>query len=452
MEHVTDNVLARYALDPLLVRSREEVDGHLLACEDCQSKLADIRLFDEGLTDADTWRGLEEDDEASRRFGELRQLAATVASEDTEAKELLAEFDDAPAARFVWADLPGRTEFHTGGVVRLLCKKANGMCERDPRYALALADVAIAIAAILGGENYPSTALHDWRGEAWKERANALHHLGQFRDALNALDQAEAEYDHVYHSGMGHVAVLYVRAAVLYEQEDYGSAERLIGLSVAAALHLGAVDRFMRARHLLGQIHFTKGEIKAAAALFGSILRYGEGISSPVWIARESLTLGNCYLELGALQESRNHLQAGLGQFTALGFDTEVTRTQWAIARLSFAEGAQREGIQRLRQCIAELTRHYVFTDAAIAAVHLAEMLHIVGRDREIPALLNGVVQTFTQAGKVTGALTALAFLKEAATAGRLTKALASHVRRFLSRTDHQPDLLFTPPPTAELL
>ena len=86
-------------------------------------------------------------------------------------------------------------------------------------------------------------------------------------------------------------------------------------------------------------------------------------------------------------------------------------------------------------------------TDAAIAAVQLAEMLHATGRDRDIPHLLNGVVQAFTQAGKLTGALTALAYLKEAAVSGKLTNTLTSHVGRYLVRVDRQPALLFAPPP-----
>jgi hypothetical protein len=57
------------------------------------------------------------------------------------------------------------------------------------------------------------------------------------------------------------------------------------------------------------------------------------------------------------------------------------------------------------------------------------------------------VVETFTKAGKLTGALTALAYAKEAAAQGKLTKHVADDVRRFLSRTEYQPQLLFVPAP-----
>jgi len=72
-------------------------------------------------------------------------------------------------------------------------------------------------------------------------------------------------------------------------------------------------------------------------------------------------------------------------------------------------------------------------------------MLCAVGRIRQIPKLLDGVVETFTKGGKLTSALTALAYVKESAAEGKLTKDVADGVRRFLIRTEYQPQLLFVP-------
>ena len=122
------------------------------------------------------------------------------------------------------------------------------------------------------------------------------------------------------------------------------------------------------------------------------------------------------------------------------------------LGLLMFADGRRVQAIQTMRRAVADFARLQVPTDSALVAVRLAEMLHVVGRDREIPQLLHGVVQTFTQAGKLTGALTALAFLKEAAASGTLTEALTSHVGRYLRHVDRQPALLFVPlPPNASM-
>jgi len=65
-------------------------------------------------------------------------------------------------------------------------------------------------------------------------------------------------------------------------------------------------------------------------------------------------------------------------------------------------------------------------------------MLHAIGRTREIPKLLIGVVRTFTAAGKLTGALTALAYLRDAAAAGQIAPMAFPHVRR-ISRLRRRP-------------
>jgi hypothetical protein len=51
----------------------------------------------------------------------------------------------------------------------------------------------------------------------------------------------------------------------------------------------------------------------------------------------------------------------------------------------------------------------------------------------------------------ITGALTAVAYMKEAAAAGTLRAASVNAVRTYLRRVDRQPDLVFVPPPDSFL-
>jgi hypothetical protein len=102
--------------------------------------------------------------------------------------------------------------------------------------------------------------------------------------------------------------------------------------------------------------------------------------------------------------------------------------------------------MQRLREAIRDLTSEGILTDAALAAVHLAEMLDATDRRREIPMLLDGVVKTFIDAGKLSGALAALAYLKQAAVHSGTPPALFAYVRKFIARAERQPELVFVPP------
>lgn len=449
MRHVSESRLSQYAVDPGSVSNRPEVEAHLAACEHCRDVLESVRAFDAALREPESWSGVS--GPMSSR-DELRAFAVRAAAEDEAAVQLLEEFrEPAAAAYFVWTDIPRKRKYQTGGVARLLCKWANRMCQRDPLYALRLAEAASTISAGLPDASYPRDAIHDLRGEAQKEQANALRFLGRFPEALHAIALAEAEYRKLSHEGIGLVAVRYVRGCIQYEQEELETAERSAHEAAEAALHLGAVDQYMNARSLLGQVLLDRREYAASADVFESIFLYGEERGDVLWMARGSLAVGVSYLELGRRAEASRYLHEALRLFTELDFGPEVTRTHWTIARLLFAEGHTSEGIYRLRRTIAEFTRYEMLTDAGVVAVDLAEMLYATGRVREIPKALANVVRTFIDAGKLTSALSALAYLKEAATAGTLTPQLLAYVRRFVIRTERQPGLQFAPPPPEPL-
>jgi tetratricopeptide (TPR) repeat protein len=450
--HVNETVLGMYALEPSLVRNRTDVEAHLAVCHDCRSALVAIRTFDAALADVDAWPANAEDAVDSDAVVELRAFANRSAEEDRGALRLLAEYEEPDAApRFVWADIPSKSEYRTGGMARLLCNRANGMCTRKPLYALALAEAAVRISADLPDASYPRATIHELRGEAWKEQANALVSLGRFDEALEALTEAEAEYRQLPHEGFGLVAVTFVRATILHEQDQLEAADQLARESAEAALHLGSIDRCMRALHLQGEIRRGCGDLSGAVELFARVLRYGEEIRDKRWIALEARALGVCHLELMNIAQASSHLATSLRLCTEMDSAVEVTLTRWAIARLTFLQGNPEEAVRRLRTVVGELTGQGMLTDAAIASVHLAEILNAIDRTREIPKLLAGVVQTFVAAGMLSGALSALAYLKEVSTTGTMTPAMFLYVRQFIARAERQPALRFAPPPESPL-
>jgi hypothetical protein len=87
-------------------------------------------------------------------------------------------------------------------------------------------------------------------------------------------------------------------------------------------------------------------------------------------------------------------------------------------------------------------------TDAALAGLDSADALLALGRTAEIVELTARLFRVFQDAGMVTGTLTAMAYLKEAASAGTLTPAVLQSVRTFLRRAGREPELLFAPPPS----
>lgn len=444
MNHLSERALGLYAIDPALTATRDAV--HLESCADCRRALDAVRDFDAALREPETWIGLS-DAAPPARNDELRAFALRSAEEDAAALALLDEFrEPSAAARFVWVNVASRTEYRTGGVARLLCKWANTMCERDPLYALKLAEAATAISAALPDESYPRGTIPTVRGDALKAQANACLSLGRLPEALRAVTDAEAEYGRLPQENIGLTAVKYLRGAIHYEQDELDAAEQAAFDAASAATRMGAADAYVNARHLLGHVLFERREYAAAAEVYEELLRHGRATNADAWTARASLSAGGCYLELRRIADADRYLHEALRLFTRLGFRADITRTHWWIARLIFVQGNATEAIYRLRRCIEEFTRQEILTDAAIVAVDLAEILHAVGRLREIRKVLANVVQTFIDGGKLTSALTALAYLKDAAAAGTMTPRLTAHVREFVRRTDRQPNLLFVAP------
>lgn len=445
MSHLEEKVLGLYAIDPARVSPAER--AHLDACPECQTALQELRNFEEILRDPVTWIGVAgELPEAGD--GVLRAYAARMAEEDAEALELLEGFDEpAAAARFAWIDVANKPRYQTGGVARLLCKWANGMCDGDPLYALKLAETATVISQSLPDDSYPRNTIHELRGDSLKAQANAYFSLGRFPEATRALDWAESEYRQLPHENAGLSAVQYVRGSIYYEQGDFDEAERAIAEASDAARRVGDDDRYINAREVLGQILYDRHRVAAAATVFESVLRYGQEQGSIARVARGSLALGICYTDLGRTLEAERHLAEALRLFTNLVFKPYVTRVHWAMARLIFAQGNPSEAIYRLRRCIEEFSRYALATDAALVAVDLAEIMHAADRTRDIPKVLANVVRVFMDVGKLTSALTALAYLKDAASSGNVTPGLVAYVRRFVQRAERQPELLFAPPP-----
>lgn len=258
MIHPTEEALAEYAFDPDAVPNRRAIETHVADCPACSSVLTFIRSVDVGLSDGDIW-SITDSDESTRK--EMRDLAGQAAAEDHEARELLAEVLQNPA-QTAWQDLGTRSQYQTAGVVRHLLTVANEACYRAPLDALTFADTAIEIAERL--TRYAQPILHDLRGTAWKERANALRLLGRYDAALEALEHAEREFRAVPTAPLGPAIVKHTRGIIHYDRGEYDSARRLFQDCADACAALGEIDRYMRSRHFIANIHYREQDLLAA--------------------------------------------------------------------------------------------------------------------------------------------------------------------------------------------
>jgi tetratricopeptide (TPR) repeat protein len=443
-DHIPKGELALFAFNPAAVsiERTQAIRRHTAGCAECQADLDFVSIREEDLGDGDVW----EPGVGSAMYEALMAFGARIAEEDREAEELLAPLLANPA-HAAWTNIALQKRYLTGGVVRKLSAHAHSVFDSEPLDALTFADAAIAVAEALPDDTYPGLAIYELRGTAWKERANALRLLGEFTEALESLKRAERAYKNLADDGVPLATVDFVRAAVLYEQQRIEEATKLAEAAELGFAHAGEDDRRMKALYLRANLRYEARDIRSALALYRQVLRYGESLDDPEWIARASYALGNCFIEEQDLGEASLHFHKALLLFREVGPSTERVRTEWGIARVFLHAGKHSQAIGRLRHVTAEFERRSMATDAGLSGLDTAEAYLVSGNMRQIVPLAQHLFTIFHKAGMLTGALTAMAYIKEVATAGTLTAEDLQAVRVFLRRVERQPELAFAPPP-----
>lgn len=447
MSHIPEGELALYAAQPEAIAEgrRAEVEAHLAMCAECQEThdFFAIREDDLGddLAEPDTWEPVI----GSATHDSLMEYGARVAEEDRDAEIILKPFLDNPMST-AWTSLLAKRRYRTGGVVRKLNAAAHVIHLNKPRIALTFADAAISVAEVLPDDLYPARAVYQLRGAAWKERAKAQLILGHLPQAHDSLDHAARAYVMTPHNGLGLSLVELLRAGVLKEQERFDEAMAKAQHAERGFAHAGDEKRRMNAAFLCGGILLEAGDPNGALPIFRRIIEYGENTRSAQWIALGSYAAGNCEIERGHVGEASLLFHDALVIFRELGPERELLLTKWGIARVVFHSGKLSEAIRRLRDVAAEFEGRGMVTNAALVGLDISEGLLALDRPKDIVGLAQHLFSEFMKAGMLTGALSAIAYLKEAAAAKRLTKQDIEAIRAFLRRAERRPSLQFVRP------
>lgn len=187
MRHYTEEELADYAFDRRSYAEKAEVEAHLAACLECRDRLAFIERFDVALRDPVTWQISDDiSSETPPLPHVLRDRAMTIEEEAVAARALLAPLLVSPV-QFRNARVEDDPRFHTTGAVAALYRAARELIERQPQFALLVANAAVALATKLAAARTLRSNLH--LGRAYFERGRTLFHIGRYKDAEQSLDR-----------------------------------------------------------------------------------------------------------------------------------------------------------------------------------------------------------------------------------------------------------------------
>jgi tetratricopeptide (TPR) repeat protein len=441
--HLDDEILIDYADDPSSVPNRAAVEAHLDACAACWTKLDDFRLLAEAMRDEETWWITREIADEGRAQA-LRKAVAGRATEDEEAERLLRPLLDSEY-RFRYTNIVRRKAFQTGGVVRLLCRTAHDEVDRNPRFAQAIAETAAAIAEGLPDDYYPAGAVNELRGTAWKEYATACRYLARFDSGFDALNRAERAYRRLVDPGLQIAVVKLARAILLWEQQRYPEALEIVRSAAHMFSERRETMRYFEAKEVEALILQRQGNVADACETYRTIFDLADTIGDLEMRARSARNLGIACRDGGDMGSASKYLLIALQLYESLDQRGRIVHTRWSIARLALSAGNARDAAQRLPALILDLSELGMAADAAHAQLDLAEALLLLERFDEVHDACTSLFAFFRGANMLTGALTAAAFLREAATSGTLTSQHIQRVRTYLSELERHPDLAFAP-------
>lgn len=442
-EHLEERILIQYADDPASLPYRAAVEAHLASCADCTAGVDDFRLLAEAMQDEETWWAVEQ---LERDSDPVREFISRRETEDAEAEQLLQHLLSSPY-RFTSANIARKAKYQTGGVVRLLCESARQQCASDPKFALALAETACVIAEALPDDYYPAGTVNELRGNAWKDYSTGCRLLSRVDEGFDALDRAERAYRRLLNPQIQLGVVDLCRGLLHFEREHYDDGLRFVRAAAEVFEKTRETTRYFEAKEVEAIILHYKGDVATARATYQKAFELADSIGDADMKARSARNLGVAYRDAGDIAAASKYFLIALQIYEGMDKRAMVVHTRWSIARLTLAAGNAAEAALRLPPLATQLAALGMTNDAARAQLDVAEAQLILGRYAEVEATCSQLFAFFRQAKLLTGAMTAAAYLGECAAQRKLTPRHIEHVRKYLTKLERAPDLVFAPPP-----
>jgi tetratricopeptide (TPR) repeat protein len=435
-QHYDEEVLAGFLAEPIDSAAR---DKHLAGCSLCKRTLDSLRGTASLLKEGEVWeRQSFSSAPRPETLAFLRGVQKTMNDEDAVAelyvKQLLA------GSRETWAPrLAEHPEWRTAGVVRKLIAAVDRYNYSSPLDAVELTQITTEMAESLP----PSLHRDPLVANAWREHAYALTFTSSYRDALAALDTAETAARHGA-TEFDHGRLTLMRALIYRLQDRPADAAALARSAATTFLGFGELGKFVSARMTEAMILYDSSRYREGLSVLQSLVGF-ESVMETSSLAMVTHNRALCYRELGDFDLAENHFVKAVALFEQVGADAMRNKAHWHLARVLARKGDHERALlmfERLRLAFAELGMAH---EMAYISVDMAETLLILKRTAEVAELCRSAMDFFTEQ-EITdgpGALTALAYLHEAAASGQLTFKDVSDARGCFDSLKSQPTLFF---------
>jgi tetratricopeptide (TPR) repeat protein len=364
------------------------------------------------------------------RIREFAKTARLLQKEREESAEVVERFlRDTPRAD--WSRLAEDAALRNSGVLDRLSREVQRRLDRDPQEALALSNLATAIAETLAAGAYPPVVLAQIQAQAWKDRGQALAYVARYDEALHALDRAEAILEPFGTLSHDQATVRFTRATALQEVERFDESLTLLTRCQSVFHDHGdaRLELFCGITH--GMLLHRLKRFGEAREVYEALLPAAESSDAGTRACLHN-NLGSSLVELREFEAANVHISQAFAILTELGRTIDAARTELAHGRLLVRKGDLDRGLAVLCEVRAKFLRHALVEEAGLCGLEIADTLLQRNDPEAAEALAREIVHEFTEAELNARAITALGYLTEAIAARTASSATIEKVRKYI--------------------
>lgn len=345
------------------------------------------------------------------RLAELVATAKRLQDERAFAAGVVDLIDATPPDQ--WPLLAADARLQTNAALERLGDEVRRRLDRNPREALALAELATTIADALPSTTYPAVTLAQIRAMAWKDRANALRFLGRYPETFQAVARAEEILEKHVALGLDRAVVDLVKALTLVDTGDFEAARAVAMTSGNVFLAHGDLTRALYAGEIEGHALYEEHRYSEAHALFESLLHVAQVANDDQAEARCHHNLGYCAVHLDDYKAANIHFSEAIAKLTDLGQPVAAIRSQWGAGRVLIAKGQIETGLAYLYAARNSFLGADMYEEAALCALSIAETLLSRGEEENARRIVRDIAEQFRQSPLERRIMEAVAALEQ---------------------------------------
>jgi tetratricopeptide (TPR) repeat protein len=339
--------------------------------------------------------------------------------------------------RAAWTNLREQHELHTSGALERLGQEVEKRLDTDPREALAIAELAAAIADALSPQSYPAIIVAQLRAHAWKDRGQALSYLGRYEEALRALDRAEEQFDRFGTLAHDRAMVRFCRATLLQHLRRFDEAQAILNECRDVFNAHGDTRLYTKCTMATANLLVRRGDYRAAREILGGLVGSGDSVRE----ATVRCTLGWCAIQLGAFEEALSHFHA-VAQCVSKS-PVHLARAEYGTGAALLRLGSLGGAVEHLHAARHAFLDHGLIEEAGLCGLEIVEA-RLIQSDRAAAQSLSAqIVSEFVSAKLSRRAITALAYLQDLVAATTATAETARNVRNYITALRVDPNCEF---------